>query len=223
MGRIYDATWGRLFAAVYDRGMKGTEEAGLGEMRRELLASATGRALEIGAGTGFNLAHYPDAVTELTLTEPDPHMARRLREKLERGEGRGALVEAPAEALPFEDDSFDTVVGTLVLCTAPDPAAAVREVRRVLKPGGRFLVLEHVRSRDPRLARWQDRFEKPWRFLGDGCHCNRDTLATLKAAGFETSGVEHGRVPKAPPIVRPLIRGGAVNGSESRSISGTQP
>jgi ubiquinone/menaquinone biosynthesis C-methylase UbiE len=208
MGSLYDATWGRLFAAAYDRGMKGTEEGGLGEMRQELLAGASGRVLEIGAGTGFNLSHYPGAVTDLTLTEPDPHMARHLREKLERGEGRGTLVEAAAEALPFEDDSFDAVVGTLVLCTAPDPEASVREVRRVLKPGGRFLFLEHVRSRDPRLARWQDRFEKPWRFLGDGCHCNRDTLATLEGAGFDAEAT-HDRLPKAPPIVRPLIRGSA--------------
>lgn len=209
MGRIYDATWGRLFAAGYDWGMRGTEEAGLGRMRSELLAGASGRVLEIGAGTGLNLQHYPEAVSELTLAEPDPHMVRHLRERIERGEGRGEVVEAPAEALPFEDDSFDTVVCTLVLCTAPDPAAAVREVERVLKPGGRFLFLEHVRSRDPRLARWQDRLERPWRFLGHGCHCNRDTLATLETSGLEVGGVEHERMPKAPPIVRPVIKGSA--------------
>jgi ubiquinone/menaquinone biosynthesis C-methylase UbiE len=222
MGRIYNATWGRMFAAVYDRGMKGTEEAGLGEIRRELLADASGRVLEIGAGTGINLEHYLDAVTDLTLTEPDPHMATRLRERLKRGEGRGTLIEAPAEALPFADDSFDTVVATLVLCTAPDPAAAVAEVRRVLAPGGKLLVLEHVRSRNPRLARWQDRWEKPWRFLGDGCHCNRDTAATLAASGFETSGLEHERLPKAPPIVRPLIHGSLTVGPDSRSKSGVE-
>ena len=176
MGRIYDATWGRLFAAVYDRGLKATEEAGLGQMRRELLAGAGGRVVEIGAGTGVNLDLYPDGVEELVLVEPDPHMARRLRANLaESSAGRREIVEAPAERLPFGDDSFDTAVATLVLCTVPDPAAAIAELARVLKPGGRLLFIEHVRSEDPGLARWQDRLEKPWRFLGDGCHCNRDT------------------------------------------------
>jgi ubiquinone/menaquinone biosynthesis C-methylase UbiE len=208
MGRIYDATWGRLFAAIYDRGMSGSEEAGLGEMRDDLLGQASGRVLEVGAGTGLNLKRYSDAVTELTLTEPDPHMAKRLHERVAVA-GRGTVVEAPAEALPFADDAFDTVVATLVLCTVPDPAAAVGEIRRVLRPGGRLLFLEHVRSRDPGLARWQDRLEKPWRFLGDGCHCNRDTEATLAAAGFELSDLEHDRLPKAPPIVRPMIHGSA--------------
>lgn len=211
MGRIYDATWGRLFAAVYDRGMKKTEEGGLGEMRAELLRGARGRVLEIGAGTGFNLDHYPPAVSELTLTEPDPHMAKRLREKVAAA-GRGTVLEVPAEALPFADDSFDTVVATLVLCTAPDQGAALAEVRRVLKPSGRLLFLEHVRSRDPRLARWQNRWEGPWRFLADGCHCNRDTLAAMSAAGFDVSDVTHDQLPKAPPIIRPLIRGSAANG-----------
>jgi ubiquinone/menaquinone biosynthesis C-methylase UbiE len=212
MGRIYDATWGRLFSAIYDRGMKGTEEAGLGEMRHDLLSQASGRVLEIGAGTGLNLSHYPDSVGDRVFTEPDPHMAKQLRAKLGREAGMGTVIEAPAEALPFEDASFDTVVSTLVLCTAPDPAGAAREVRRVLKPGGRFLFLEHVRSEDPKLARWQDRLEKPWRFLGDGCHCNRDTVATLRAAGFELPDLVHDRLPKAPPIVRPLVHGIAAKG-----------
>ena len=92
------------------------------------------------------------------------------------------MVEAPAERLPFEDASFDTAVATLVLCTVPDPAAALAEAARVLKPGGRLLFIEHVRAEDPGLARWQDRLEKPWRFLGDGCHCNRDTVATIEAS-----------------------------------------
>lgn len=100
-------------------------------------------------------------------------------------------------------------VVTLVLCTVPDPAAALAEIARVLEPGGQFLFLEHVRSRNPKLAKWQDRLEAPWRFLGDGCHCNRDTAAAIGAAGFEVEGLEHDALPKAPPIVRPLIRGSA--------------
>ena len=119
------------------------------------------------------------------------------------------LVEAPAEALPFADDTFDTAVATLVLCTIPDPVAAIAELARVLKPGGRLLFIEHVRSDDPDRARWQDRLEKPWRFMADGCHCNRDTEANLRASAFEVETVEHGKMPKAMPIVRPLIRGTA--------------
>jgi ubiquinone/menaquinone biosynthesis C-methylase UbiE len=210
MGRVYDATWGRLFAATYDRGFKRTEEAGLRRMRTELLAGARGRVVEIGAGTGLNLELYPDSVRELTLVEPDPHMARRLRAKAAESARAAAIVEAPAERMPHGDDSFDAAISTLVLCTVPDPSAALAELARVLKPGGRLLFVEHVRSRDPGLAGWQDRLEKPWRFLGDGCHCNRDTLAAIAGSSFQLGEVEHGRLPKVPPIVRPLVRGSAV-------------
>jgi ubiquinone/menaquinone biosynthesis C-methylase UbiE len=118
-------------------------------------------------------------------------------------------VETSAEDLPFEDDSFDTVVVTLVLCTVPNPAAALQEVQRVLKPDGQFLFLEHVRSPDPGLAKWQDRFEKPWRFLGDGCHCNRDTVKAISAAGFQLGNVERPEFPKVVPIVKPMAKGSA--------------
>jgi ubiquinone/menaquinone biosynthesis C-methylase UbiE len=210
MGRIYDATWGRLFAAMYDRGLKGTEDAGLREMRRETLAAAKGRTIDLGAGTGANLSLYPEAVTELVLAEPDPHMAKQLRQKLVSSSRAAELVEASAERLPFEDSSFDTAVFTLVLCTVPDPRAALAEVARILKPGGKLLFVEHVRAEDPGLARWQDRLEKPWRFLGDGCHCNRDTVANIEASPLTVEQVKGGRLPKAPPIVRPLVRGRAV-------------
>jgi ubiquinone/menaquinone biosynthesis C-methylase UbiE len=209
MGRLYDATWGRLFAAAYDRGLKATEEAGLGPMRAELLAEAGGRTLELGAGTGINLDLYPATVEELTLLEPDPHMAKRLRERLSNSPRPATIVEAPAERLPFDDGSFDTAVSTLVLCTVPDPVASIAELERVLRPGGRLLFIEHVRSRNSTLAAWQDRLEKPWRFLGDGCHCNRDTLSTLSASRLEVADVEHDQLPKTPPIIRPLIRGSA--------------
>ena len=210
MGRIYDATWGRGFTALYDRGLKGTEEAGLREMRRKLLSEADGRTLDVGAGTGANLGLFPDAVTELVLAEPDPHMVKRLRPRLRELDQAAELVEAGAEELPFDDASFDTAVFTLVLCTVPDPAAALAEAARVLRPGGTLLFLEHVRSEQPAVARWQDRLEKPWRFLGDGCHCNRDTVATIEASPLVLEHVERSRMPKAPPIVRPLARGRAV-------------
>jgi ubiquinone/menaquinone biosynthesis C-methylase UbiE len=209
MGRLYDATWGRAFSALYDRFTKGTEEAGLREMRRETLAEARGRTIDIGSGTGANIGLYPEAVTELVFAEPDPHMIRRLRPRVREAGLDAEVVEAPAERLPFEDSSFDTAVYTLVLCTVPDPAAALAETARILKPGGRLLFVEHVRAEDPSLARWQDRLEGPWRFFADGCHCNRDTAATIEASGFTLEGVSEDELPKAPPLVRPVVRGSA--------------
>ena len=199
-----------IFARFYDRMLAGTERAGLGEMRHQLLSSASGRVLELGAGTGRNLEHYTSAVTELVMTEPDPHMARRLRERLAArpgAAGNATVVEAPAEDLPFDDGSFDAVVSTLVLCTVADPLRALAEARRVLVEGGRLLYLEHVRSNRAGLARWQDRLERPWGFFAAGCHPNRDTGQLLADAGFWIDRLEDLKLPKAPPIVRPLIRG----------------
>jgi ubiquinone/menaquinone biosynthesis C-methylase UbiE len=199
-----------IFARFYDRMTAGTERAGLAQMRRELLATASGRVLELGAGTGHNLEHYTDAVTELVMTEPDPHMASRLRDRLAKepgAPGNPTVVEASAEDLPFDDGSFDTVVATLVLCTVGDPQRALAESRRVLVEGGRLLYIEHVRSTRPGLGRWQDRLERPWGFLAAGCHPNRPTDQALADAGFWIDSLERDKLPKAPPIVRPLIRG----------------
>lgn len=211
LGRIYDATWGRMFSAFYDRAFAATEEAGLRKMRAQLLKQARGRVLELGSGTGLNLELYPhEGLDCLTLTEPDPHMIKQLRARVQEIGCAADVMEVGAENLPFDDDSYDTVVVTLVLCTVPDQAAALTEISRVLKPDGQLLFLEHVRAtNDPSLAKWQDRLETPWRFLGDGCHCNRDTVAGLRAAGFEIGELECNELPKAPPIVRPLVTGRA--------------
>ena len=206
-GRLYEATAGRLWAAVYDRAMAVAERAGLEDRRARLLAGARGVTLELGAGTGINLAHYPEAVTELVLSEPGPHMARRLQARVAASAHQAQIVVAPGEELPFADDHFDTIVGTLILCTARDPAAVLAEVTRVLRPGGQLLFIEHVRSENPKLARWQDRLAPAWRYAADGCHCNRDTLGTLAASDLDLERVDHGRLPRTPPIVRPLIAG----------------
>jgi ubiquinone/menaquinone biosynthesis C-methylase UbiE len=210
MGGTYDATCGRGFSAVWDLIMYGAERSGLRQMRRRLLSEASGRTIDLGAGTGANLGLFPAAVTELFFVEPDQHMVKRLRPKLASGPAPAEVIATGAETLPFESSSIDTAVFALSLCTIPDPTAALVEVARVLRPGGRMLFLEHVRSGDVRLARWQDRLEKPWHFLCDGCYCNRDTLATIAASPFKVERVEQGRMLKAPLVVRPLILGSAV-------------
>jgi ubiquinone/menaquinone biosynthesis C-methylase UbiE len=198
----------RAFAALYDRVMRPAENAGMRARRQALVAQARGRTLEVGAGTGLNLPLYP-AGLELVLTEPDPDLGKRLRD---RAAGRHPVIAAHAEALPFADASFDCAVATLVFCTVPDPRLALAELRRVLRPGGELLVLEHVRAPEgTRRARWQDRLERPWRTLACGCHCNRDTLAVIEAApGFVLEHLEEARWEKAGPVVRPLISARAV-------------
>jgi ubiquinone/menaquinone biosynthesis C-methylase UbiE len=207
-------------ARIYDRLLARSERAGLSEMRRSLLAGASGRTLEIGAGTGLNLSHYTDAVTELVLAEPDPHMAERLRARAASEPpvpARVEVISAPAEQLPFEDASFDTVVSTLVLCTVEEPKSALAEARRVLVEGGRLLFLEHVRAESPRLAWWQDRLERPWGRVAGGCHPNRATGETLAGAGLWIEQLDRERFPKGVRLVRPMIKGVATRPEAVRS------
>ena len=202
--------YGRIFAAFYDRMLKGTEEAGLADVRRRMLSRASGRVVEIGSGTGLNLEHYPRTIEELVCTEPEEPMARRLERKAQEGDLPVRVVHAPGEGLPFDDDTFDTAVSTLVLCTVEDPEQSLREIARVLKPGGTLIFVEHVRAQDPKLAKWQDRFHPLWLRFGHGCNCNRPTLDTIEAGPFQVESHERGEVPKAPPIVRPLLTGVAI-------------
>ena len=194
-------------APAYDKMMRGSEDAGVRELRQGLIADASGRVLEIGAGTGLNLPHY-DGIESLVLTEPQAPMLRRLQRAVHEQAPHAQVLRAPAEDLPFEDDSFDTVVTTLVLCGVDDQPRAVREARRVLRPGGRLLFLEHVRADDPGLARFQDRMNWLNRVVV-GCDCNRPTLGTIEAEGFTVSRLEQTTMPKAPKFVRPLIVGSA--------------
>ena len=207
MRRALRRAWAGVFARFYDRAFARVEERGLRDARHELIAPLEGRVLEIGAGTGLNLTHYPGAVTELVLVEPEEAMARQLEQKPEAE--RATVVRASAEDLPFPDAHFDAAVSTLVLCTVPDPQAALREVRRVLKPGGRLVFIEHVRNPDPKVARWQDRVNPAWRVFNLGCNCNRDTESTIRAAGLDVTSVEQRVFDGTPKLATPAIVGSA--------------
>ena len=211
----------KFFAMTYDRQIAGAEKAGLRAFRERLLAGASGDVLEIGGGTGLNLSCYGPAVRSLTITEPAACRccaAWSARSSEHRPAAR--VLRAPAEDLPFDDDSFDVAVSTLVLCGVDDQPRALRELRRVLRPGGRLLFIEHLRSGDPGTARLQDRLNWLNRLVVC-CDCNRPTLDSIRAAGFTVTQVEHTELPKAPPFVRPTILGAAT--TPAASPSGSTP
>ncbi|MFI7589075.1 class I SAM-dependent methyltransferase [Spongisporangium articulatum] len=200
----YPSIDARIFAALYDPFLALGERRSAAAVRARLLGSLSGDVLEIGAGTGLNVPHYPQDLEQLVLTEPDPAMLRRLRR---RAGDRTTVVGAPAESLPFADDGFDAVVSTLVLCTAPEPGAALAEVARVLRPGGRLVLMEHVLAQAPRLARRQRRYARPWKALAGGCRCDQNTALLLSEAGFDVSGLRREAWRGMPSIVRPLVTG----------------
>ncbi|HXB63780.1 MAG TPA: class I SAM-dependent methyltransferase [Solirubrobacteraceae bacterium] len=201
-----------MFAALYDRIMRRGEDRTMRERRGELLAKARGRTLEIGAGTGANIPYYPDAVEEVALAEPFEPMRRQLERKLRQSGKSASILDASAETLPLDDESVDTVVSTLVLCTVDFPDRALAEIARVLRPGGQLLFIEHVRSHSSRAARWQDRLETPWRHFAAGCRCNRDTVSSIAAAGFTTEH-DDAQWKGVPPIVASIVIGRAVKQS----------
>lgn len=201
--------WGRIFATLYEPALRVSERNGLSDLRAGLLAGARGRTLELGAGTGLNLGHYPAAVSELVLTEPEPPMAAKLEAGV-RARGLPArVVRSGAEELPFADASFDTVVATLVFCTVTDLGRSLDEVGRVLAPGGQLLYLEHVRHPDPARARRQERLTPIQRRVACGCHLDRATPAAIAQAGFELRDERHEHFPKAPGVLQPLAIGRA--------------
>ncbi len=202
-----------IFAAFYDRLNAAAEKGYMGDRRSRLLSGAHGEVLEIGGGTGANLPHYQDA-QRVVIAEPDPFMRKKLWSKLTRTDIPVEVSDAGAQNLPFPDDSFDMVVSTLVLCTVPDQREALAEIRRVLRPGGKLLFLEHVRG-PGNIARWQDRILPLWRRLFAGCHPNRDTLASIQAAGFEVRDLEHFKPPVPFSNIVPHVQGVAVLGNEA--------
>lgn len=164
---------------LYDGMMRIVEAFGLREWRRWLVEGASGLTLEVGCGTGRNLPLYPPDLPVVGL-DPDPRLLAVAR----RRASRVPLVGGGAEALPFRDGTFDTVVSSLAFCTVPDPDRGLREIRRVLNPRGQLRMLEHVRDSRPFWARLQDRIQPLWTWVTGGCHPNRETEATVRAAGF---------------------------------------
>ena len=179
------SVWGRIFAGIYDHMMAKTEKAGLGAHRQALLAAATGDVLEIGAGTGANLLYYGDGVRTLTITEPEKPMVRRLQKRIrEQRPTRSCCARRPRTC---RSTTTASTPWSRRSCSAPSttsPAPCAR-LRRVLRPGGRLLFIEHVRSDDEKLARLQDRMMPINMRIGHGCHCNRSTLDGIRNAGFE--------------------------------------
>lgn len=202
------AAWLRVFALAYDPFLWLGEIAGMRRRRGTLLGGARGSVVEIGAGTGLNIAHYPDGIAELVLMEPEPGMRRSLARRLQRHARVARIVDAPAERLPLADASVDTVVSTLVLCTVDDPELALREIARVLRPDGQLLFIEHVRARSRFLAACQDLLLDPWRHFAGGCRCNRATADLMRDCGF-TVAADDAVWRGMPSIVRPLVVGRA--------------
>ena len=208
-----------MIAAVYDRLTQASEAACLQQWRADLLRGLSGQVLEVGAGTGLNIPHYPRTVGRLVLTDPDAHMRRKLAQKIRaHGWDHAEVLDATLERLPLPDDAFDAVVGTLVLCSVPRVDRALAEIYRVLTPGGRFVFLEHVAAEDrPRRLWWQQRVEPVWKRLSGNCHLTRRTAGAIVAGGFAIVDIKRESMRKAWPLVRPTIRGIAIKAQHHTS------
>lgn len=168
--------------------------------RRRLLAAAEGRVLEIGIGSGLNLPFYPDTTSQLIGLDPQPRLLSMAHAARSAAPFAVELVEGSAEAIPLETNSVDTVVTTWTLCSIPDVPRALEEVRRVLRPSGRLLFVEHGRSPDAGVNRWQDRLTPLWKKIGGGCHLNRPILELIEASGLHVDRVATGYMKGPKPM-----------------------
>ena len=194
---------------LYDKVMASTEDACLKKWRKELLESVHGSVLEIGAGTGASIEFYSDKVQRLELSEPDKNMLAQLKTKLATSQINNVSVSiASAEALEADDNTFDFVISSLVCCSVTHLDSALDEIKRVLKPGGSLVFLEHIGAPVNTKRRiWQNRLTPIWRKLAGNCHLNRETESAILAAGFEIQEIQRESLRKAMPLVRPSIRG----------------
>jgi SAM-dependent methyltransferase len=189
---------GRWFAWYWEGASRRTEKTELGLRRAQLVRGARGRVLEIGIGNGLSLGYY-GGIERLTAIEPDPHMARRLKPRLERAPFPVDFLPISGEALPFSASSFDTVVVSLVLCSVANPSQTLAEAHRVLAPDGQLRFLEHVRG-DGVGGQARDLLSPLWQCCGGGCRPNRDSEAAIQAAGFRFAAIERYRIGFLPYI-----------------------
>jgi ubiquinone/menaquinone biosynthesis C-methylase UbiE len=197
-----------VFARLYARMSRSADRSGVAEHRAELLAGVAGRVVEVGAGNGLNFAHYPPEVTEVVAVEPEPFLRARAAEAAATARVPVTVVEGVADRLPAEDGAFDAAVASLVLCSVPDQATALAELRRVLRPGGELRFYEHVVAHEPRAARVQRWLDDSgvWPRLMGGCHGARDTGAAIERAGFAIERCR--RFPFGPgPLATPHLVG----------------
>ncbi len=203
-------------AKFYDKAMQSVEKSCLAKWRREILADISGDVLEIGCGTGVNLAYYPATVSRLTLTDMDAHMLKMLEEKAANGSQKKYTVRlCSADTLDFPDNSFDAVVSTLVLCSVQSVSVSLNQIKRVLKPKGKLYFIEHTINHDPRIMKWQKRLQPLWSTVAGNCHLTRDTRELLLQTGFTFESFETTAFHKAPKLFSPVIKGVAKNNKEN--------
>lgn len=185
-----------LFARFYARMSVGMEGAGVDKRRDALLAGLTGSVIEVGAGNGLNFRHYPETITGALAVEPEHHLRELAQVSAREAKVPITVTDGAAERLPADDESFDAVVASLMLCSVPDQAVALAEMRRVLRPGGELRFMEHVSSDSPVQRRVQRLVDMGlWPVCFGGCHAGRDTVAAIAAAGFTVKDVERYLMP----------------------------
>jgi ubiquinone/menaquinone biosynthesis C-methylase UbiE len=196
-----------IFPRLMDRFMRGEE---FQRLRGELLQQVTGEVLEIGIGTGLNLPHYGSNISRVQAVDPASMLPTRVAERRAVVHFPVEITQHSAEKLPYKDQTFDYVVSTWTLCTIPDPVLALQEVRRVLKPGGRFLFLEHGRSDDRKIAAWQDRLNPIQNIIGCGCNLNRRIDQLIEQAGLSVTQLDRFLMPGVPRLGGEMYQGVAV-------------
>jgi len=198
-----------IFSRFYDSIMAASEEACLADWRRELIQDLSGDILEIGSGTGANISYFSNKITSMVLSEPDISMRKLLAEKASKYDHHKIRISSStAENIDADDESFDHVVSALVCCSVTSTQKTLSEIKRVLKPGGSLVFMEHVAAEQGTRRRvWQHRINPFWKRLAGNCHLIRETESDIQKAGFEITNITRESMRKALPIVRPTIRG----------------